>query len=121
MKAICVVLALRITQNSRRINSILRNLIATCAMHTSKDDVASEYGRHRPTMNIAKSDNFAPSIGTAEDASCTHHVVLKRRFTRTAISLYKYFSNNHLPYMQPTLTSARRHAAQIVNYRPLAY
>lgn len=101
--------ALKVTQNSRRINSILRNLIATCAMHTSKDDVVSEYGAAygEPSTNIANLGDFAPSIRTAGGTSCTHHVVLKRRFTPAATSLYKYFSNTPFLYVQPILTSAR--------------
>lgn len=39
--------ALKVAQNSRRINSILLKLKEQhVAMHTSKGDVASEYGRH---------------------------------------------------------------------------
>jgi len=55
-------------------------------------------------------------------ASCTHHV-LKRRFTRATNSPHiNIFPTTQCTYMHlHLLWRARAHAAQIVNYRPLAY
>lgn len=114
MKAICALLsrafALIAAQNNMRINFIFAELDRRIrTIHTSKE----RHRTQRPAMNIAGERLILRIVRTSirtTSVSCTHHVMLKRRYTVCSQQHHhpcKYFSNTLVYILRYFGTRAR--------------